>query len=254
MFFKRFELILLSSEMTKNKRKHEAGNVLFLILIAVALFAALSYAVTQSSRGDGNDISDEQAKLIAGEILNYEVAIKTAAQRIKARGDWCEPYSVVPTELTDYSASCGNTLKGMVFEPEGGAIDPLLFDFDPDPAENVLPEYYHLSYYTGAVNLPIYQHGDAGAAVAIGVRDEKVCAHLNNHVFGLKTVDTGSSPTLMLSLGAGSARALMHCIVGTNSDCNTEWIAGCGPTAQTGSAAPYAANYIYFFNISDYPP
>ena len=47
----------------------ERGNVLFYILIAVALFAALSYTVSQSFRGGTNTITDEQARVSAGELL-----------------------------------------------------------------------------------------------------------------------------------------------------------------------------------------
>ena len=63
------------------------GNVLFLILIAVVLFAALSYAVTQSSRGGGNADSETLA-LEAVQIIQYADSVKLAVQRILLTGGY----------------------------------------------------------------------------------------------------------------------------------------------------------------------
>lgn len=62
-----------------NKRSQK-GNVLFLILIAVALFAALSYAVTQSSRG-GGDAKKEDLLIEASLIMQWFAGFKTDFMR-----------------------------------------------------------------------------------------------------------------------------------------------------------------------------
>ncbi len=49
--------------------QNNKGNVLFIILIAVALFAALSYVVSSSFRGGTSGITDEKARVAAGELL-----------------------------------------------------------------------------------------------------------------------------------------------------------------------------------------
>jgi len=60
--------------------KSQTGNALFLIFIAVALFAALSYAVTNSgSSGGGKD--KEQAEISAARIFNHLASVNSVIQR-----------------------------------------------------------------------------------------------------------------------------------------------------------------------------
>lgn len=63
------------------------GNALFLILIAVALFAALSYAVTQSGRGGGS-IDREEAQIRAAALVQKVQMVHTAIQKAYLTGGY----------------------------------------------------------------------------------------------------------------------------------------------------------------------
>lgn len=69
-----------------NTRLPESGNVLFYILIAVALIAALSFAVVQSGGGGTKGISDDRARLIATEIIEYSNVMSSAVSQLTLRG------------------------------------------------------------------------------------------------------------------------------------------------------------------------
>lgn len=64
-----------------------SGSALVLILIAVAMFAALSYAVIQGGRnGSVQAVSNDQARIAATEIIAYGDALAKAVQTLRLRG------------------------------------------------------------------------------------------------------------------------------------------------------------------------
>ncbi|MEZ5814887.1 MAG: hypothetical protein R3E13_09275 [Alphaproteobacteria bacterium] len=109
--------------MKKTNRKMESGNVLFLILIAVALFAALSYAVTQSSRSGGG-ASDGEANLVnSAQITQYPASVRTAIVRMIIGGTDVTGLNFDPPSAFDEAppgTSCDNLSASCVFHPNGG--------------------------------------------------------------------------------------------------------------------------------------
>lgn len=75
----------MTTTKQQNVRASESGNVLFLILIAVALFAALSYAVTQSSRSGGGD-TGEKTLVSSSQITQYPASVRTSIVRMVIAG------------------------------------------------------------------------------------------------------------------------------------------------------------------------
>lgn len=105
------------TKMKKTFRRGERGNVLFLILIAVALFAALSYAVTSSSRSGGGDANSETNLISSAQITQYPATIRTSIIRMVVSNN-VQPEDLEfnrPEEFDDI-----DTVTHGVFHPSGG--------------------------------------------------------------------------------------------------------------------------------------
>lgn len=103
----------------------QKGSALFLILIGVALFAALSYTVAQIMRsGNPNMITEEKARLYADEILNYARALRQATQSTRISGGCSTTgISFENAVLAGYAHSPVVADRCKVFHEDGGAMN-----------------------------------------------------------------------------------------------------------------------------------
>ena len=126
-----------SGKPKDDNKGDEAGNVFFYILIAVALFAALSYAVSRNNTGSTDIFTEEQAKLAAQEIIEYGNTVANAVQKLRLRGvaetdlgfDNDTYFRVNGVLLNPIGQNSNCTSDDcQVFKADGGNINPVLFD------------------------------------------------------------------------------------------------------------------------------
>lgn len=125
--------------MSSHSRK-QRGNALFLILIAIALFAALSYAVTRTGRGGGG-IERETRDMQVAEMLQFFATLESAVTRMTLSGIPPENLSFENTvwqneDTTLYhpaghNPNCTST-DCQVFHPDGGNVRPYILPAEMD--------------------------------------------------------------------------------------------------------------------------
>jgi hypothetical protein len=102
--------------------RDQSGNVLFYILIGVALLAALSYTVAQTNRGGAQSISKEKAGIVASEIIEYAQIVGNAVSQLRLRGVRDSELSFENDAVTGYeNVNCGND-SCKIYDLDGGGI------------------------------------------------------------------------------------------------------------------------------------
>lgn len=113
------------------------GNALLYVLIAVALLAALAYAVTNDMGGQqSNRANDERIKILAGDIMNHASAAEQAVFQMTQFGTVYDELLFDKPGDEDFTTDA----RKQIYNPSGGGLqvfqqnDPTLFD--PDSSTN----------------------------------------------------------------------------------------------------------------------
>lgn len=99
--------------------KNNSGNILFVILIVVALFAALTFAVNQSNKTGTNNSSRETSTINGAVLAQYTASIRAAIQRMTTDG---KPLLDVKFNPPSDFASLTPLTAGVFHSTGGGVI------------------------------------------------------------------------------------------------------------------------------------
>ena len=111
--------------MASRSRKHlESGNVLWFILIAVALLGILTAVLSRSGSSVDQSGDVEQARVKASTILRYTGGLEAAIQQMMLRGVSENEISFENSVTsTDYTNSRCNDQECLVFDVDGGGLE-----------------------------------------------------------------------------------------------------------------------------------
>lgn len=197
----------------KNKeRVSEQGNVLFLILIAVALFAALSYAVTQSTRSGGGSADREKSILSGASMTQYPSGLRTSVIRMILAGTDVSALKF-NSPSNDFDSLGAGSPATYVFHPRGGAAL-----YQTAPNDLMQSGGQGTWYFNANFNVPqigIDGAGDGNDLIAFlpGVT-ASICEQVNTE-FGINTTGCtmeGRVPELAIAANQAEIRKQMDTV------------------------------------------
>jgi hypothetical protein len=136
---------------TKRERRYERGNALIYVLIAIALFAALSMTLGRNTNtSETSSLSGDRAQILAGQIQAYAAQVKSALDQMEFSGIAADKYIfTAPTDAAFETEDLVGPpiIKNIykVYHPSGGGIVPGTLPSDSaiaSPSTDPAPGWY----------------------------------------------------------------------------------------------------------------
>lgn len=229
----------MSTHIYKDSRRGEHGNVIWFLLLAIALLAALTMTL---SRGNdtGQQTGDvERSRIDASEVMRYASGLENTIKQMSLRGVSENDLSFENNFVSGYQNPACTDESCKLFETNGGAqswLEPKSTWLDPSQsAQGMYGEWY----ITGNVCVEDLGDGSTGCDSDSTLNEEMVlflpwitealCRQLNNMagIAGDPPVETGdawpaSAPKWTGSFGDGAIlnqpRSRTGCIEGSGAN------------------------------------
>jgi hypothetical protein len=244
--------------MQTEKSKQPRGNVLFLILIAVALFAALSYAVTKSSQSGKDEAPKETVSAVVNTaaLTQYPSTIRTAVLGLIVNG--VDPVDMLfnkPEQFTGegYTAYDAAKAKG-VFNEAGGKAVYQQVPGNMTVSGQPIDWAFTLDFEVPLVGLssPSSLAGNDLIAFASGV-SQTACARVNQELYNDATIPVAGTPVVIGNNRLATATlpvAPAAETVLTSSTPSARWFEGKSDGCfQNGVAA--GSPFVYYYVLAE---
>lgn len=201
-------------------RKSESGNALWFILLAIALMAALTIAISRSSDTSEQSGDVERARIQASDIMRYGASIRESTDNMRLRGIGESALSfennVAATSYVNANCTGGDCL---VFGSAGGGAYYKKPDLSwLDSAHSGSARYGEWEF-SGANAVPGVRSANPELLMYIGYLDKSLCTQINAmlDIAGIPADADGIAATAWQ--GAFAASATIDNMDGLESGC-----------------------------------
>lgn len=194
----------------KHQNQNERGNALIYVLIAIVLFAALSFTLSrQTDTSETSFMDSSEVEILANRLINYSAQTESVINQMTFGGTIVANLDFTRPGETGFNAgtAAGNINK--VYHPQGGGLNAGEF---PAKVAGTASGVVDPGWYLGRFNNIEWTATTADDVLltAFNIRED-ICAKINQKITGSSAIPTISPPANLHDLlinpaehGAGS--------------------------------------------------
>lgn len=169
----------------------QSGNAFLYVLIAVVLFAALSFVMGRqtSDTSETSGLSDQRAEMATTEIIGYSASVKSVIEQMTFTGSLPENLTFEKPGDANYATA---PYINKVYHPEGGGLVEKQI---PADAAGSITNDPPAGWYLGRFNTVEWSKSAAPDILLTAFQISKpVCEKINEKITGTTTIPTLGAP------------------------------------------------------------